>query len=299
MMHDLPFVDAHVHLWDLTRIHYPWLTPPFSSDGPNGSVEPIAHNYLLDDYRIESARWNVVGMVHVEAGALAAQASIETAWLDDMAAAEGLPSGVVAFAALDDPDVESLLAAHARHKCVRGVRHIVNWHADPHRTYTPRDLTGDEAWQRGFALLGDFGLSFDCQAYPGQFARLAELFARHPGIPVAVNHAGMGVDDAQEWRSGMKQLAALPHVAIKISGLGFAVRPWNRRLVEQRVREAIDIFGPARAMIASDFPTDRLFASFDATLGTYADAISDLSEAEKRALWGGNADRVYRLGLGL
>jgi predicted TIM-barrel fold metal-dependent hydrolase len=299
MMQDLPFVDAHVHLWDLARIHYPWLTPPFGEDGPNGSVEAIARDYLLDDYRAESARWNVQGMVHVEAGAAAAHALLETAWLNDLADAEDLPSGLVAFAALNDPDVGSLLSAHARHKLVRGIRHIVNWHGDPRRTYTPRDLTGDTAWQAGFALLGKYGLSFDCQAYPGQFPALARLFARHPEIPVIVNHAGMGVDDPEEWRSGMRLLAALPHVSTKVSGLGFCFRPWDRAKIVPRVRETIEIFGAARAMFASDFPTDRLFASFDATLGTYADAIHDFTESEKRALWGGNANRIYRLGLEL
>ncbi len=29
-------------VWELGRISYPWLMPPFSDDGPNGSVEPIA-----------------------------------------------------------------------------------------------------------------------------------------------------------------------------------------------------------------------------------------------------------------
>ena len=299
MMHDLPFVDAHVHLWDLKRIHYAWLTPPFSDDGPNGSVEAIAQDYLLDDYRAESARWNVRGMVHVEAGAAAAHALIETAWLSDMADAEDLPSGLVAFAALNDPDVDSLLAAHARHRLVRGIRHIVNWHIDPRRTYTPRDLTGDEAWQAGFALLGKHRLSFDCQAYPGQAPTLARSFARHPETPVIVDHAGMGVDDPAEWRLGMQLLAALPHVSIKISGLGFCFQSWKRALIQPRVRETIDIFGAERCMFASDFPTDRLFASFDATLGTYADAIHDLTDGEKRALWGGNANRIYRLGLEL
>jgi predicted TIM-barrel fold metal-dependent hydrolase len=299
MMHDLPFVDAHVHLWDLKRIRYPWLTPPFGSDGPNGSVEAIARDYVLDDYRAESGHWNVAGMVHVEAGAVPAHSLLETAWLNDMAEAESLPSGLVAGAALDDPAVGHQLAAHARHKLVRGIRHIVNWHIDPRRSYTPRDLTGDDAWQAGFALLGKYGLSFDCQAYPGQFPTLARLFARHPEIQVIVNHAGMGVDDPAEWRLGMKLLAALPHVSTKISGLGFSVRPWNRARIESRVRETIDIFGTERAMFASDFPTDRLFASFDATLGTYAQAIHDLSEPERRALWGGNANRIYRLGLEL
>lgn len=298
-MHDVPFVDAHVHLWDLQRIQYPWLTPPFNHDGPNGSVEGIARTYLVDDYRAESARWTVAGMVHVEAGAAPAHALLETAWLSDLAEAEDLPSGLVAFAALDDPNVESLLAAHARHNRVRGIRHIVNWHADSRRSYTPRDLTGDEVWQAGFALLGRYGLSFDCQAYPGQFPVLARLFARHPEIPVIVNHAGMGVDEPDEWCRGMKLLAALPHVSTKISGLGFCFRPWDPSSVKTRALETFDIFGTARVMFASDFPTDRLFASFDATLGAYADAIHDFSDSDKRALWGGNANRIYRLGLDL
>jgi len=65
----VPFVDAHVHLWDLGRPRYPWLTPPFAVDGPNGSVEAIACTYLPAEYRAEMARWNVVGAVHVDAGA--------------------------------------------------------------------------------------------------------------------------------------------------------------------------------------------------------------------------------------
>ena len=73
-MERLPFIDAHVHLWDLARIRYAWLSPPFSDEGPNGNVAAIASTYLLDDYLREAAEWNVVGMVHVEAGASPAQA---------------------------------------------------------------------------------------------------------------------------------------------------------------------------------------------------------------------------------
>ena len=51
-----PFVDAHVHLWDLDHIRYPWLMPPFADDGPNGSVEAIAATYLLDDYLADAPR---------------------------------------------------------------------------------------------------------------------------------------------------------------------------------------------------------------------------------------------------
>ncbi len=302
-MRDIPFVDAHVHLWDLDHLGYPWLTPPFADDGPNGSVAAIATTYLPADYRAEAANWNVAGIVHVDAGADAAHALAETEWLEGLAAADGLPTGIVAFAALDDPAVEALLAAHADHGRVRGIRHIVNWHADPRRTYSPRDVTGDPDWARGFALLAKYGLSFDLQAYPGQFPALATLLARHPDTPVIVNHLGMPVvDDADgraAWRTGMAALAALPQVAVKLSGFGFVQRRWTTDDARPWVLETIDLFGPDRCLVASDFPTDRLFGTFDATLDAHAAIIAGFSDDERRAMWGRNADRVYRLGLGI
>ena len=67
-MKTFPFVDAHVHLWDLSHIRYPWLTPPFTP-GPAGVTAPIAVDYGLDDYLADAAKWNVKGFVHVDAGA--------------------------------------------------------------------------------------------------------------------------------------------------------------------------------------------------------------------------------------
>jgi predicted TIM-barrel fold metal-dependent hydrolase len=303
MLRELPIVDAHAHLWELGRLRYAWLSPPFGPDGPNGDVSPIARDYRVADYRAEVAGWNMVGMVHVQAGADDAQAVAETEWLQDQAAEHGLPTGIVAFAALDAPDLEATLAAHAAHPAVRGIRHIVNWHADPARTYTPRDVTRDEAWLAGYARLKVHGLSFDLQAYPGQFAPLASLIEQHPETPVIINHAGMGVDlDAggrSEWRDGMASLAALPHVSVKLSGLGFVFRPWHRAAARDRVRETVDLFGPDRAMIASDMPTDRLFASLDETFGMLEEAIAPYTDDEQRALAGRTANRVYRLGLDL
>ena len=130
-MQGIPFVDAHVHLWDLSHIRYPWLAPPFNDDGPNGSVEPIAHNYLLDDYLADAKGWDVRGIVHVDAGADPAASLKETRWLEDITARCGMPNAIIAFAALDDPGVESLLEAQAACPHVRGIRHIVNWHKDP------------------------------------------------------------------------------------------------------------------------------------------------------------------------
>lgn len=298
----IPFVDAHIHLWDLGRLRYPWLTPPHADDGPNGSVEAIARAYLPADYRAEMARWNVVGAVHVDAGAHPGDALAETEWLEGLAEEEGVPSVIVAFAALDDPDLDATLAAHARHPRVRGIRHIVNWHPDPQRSYTPHDVTHDEAWQCGFALLAKHGLSFDLQCYPAQMPGLANLIARHPDIPVILNHAGMAVpgdpDGIAEWRCGLTALAACPHVSVKLSGFGFARRNWTPGFVRDTVRTVIDLFGTDRAMFASDLPTDRLFGGIDAQMEACHAAVMDFGEEDRRALFGRNADRIYRMGLG-
>ncbi|MCP3736097.1 amidohydrolase family protein [Sphingomonas sp. RP10(2022)] len=297
----VPFVDAHVHLWDLSHVRYPWLTPPFSGDGPNGSAEGIARDYDVVAYRAELARWNLVGAVHIDAGAHPDDALRETAWLERQAEATGLPSGIVAFAALDAPDADAALAAQAAHPRVRGIRQIVNWHADAQRSYTDRDVTQDPRWQAGFAALGRHGLSFDLQCYPGQMPALAALFARHPEVPVIVNHLGMPVmsdaDGLADWRRGMAALAALPQVAVKLSGLGFIWRDWTAERVRPLLLETIDLFGTHRAMVASDAPTDRLFAPIDRYMETYYALTADLSEDERRDLFGRNANRVYRLGL--
>jgi predicted TIM-barrel fold metal-dependent hydrolase len=298
-----PFVDPHVHLWDLSHIRYAWLSPPFSDDGPNGSVEPIAKDYGLDDYLADASGWDVRGIVHIDAGAHPDDALKETGWLQAMADARGLPSGIVAFAALESPDLESLLAQHVAHRSVRGIRHIINWHADPRRTYSESDITTSDAWMQGFGLLAGYGLSFDLQAYPGQFAHLATLIAKHPDTQVIIDHAGMAIPDDTDgwrtWRRGMTALAALPNVAVKISGMGFTWRPWDVDQARPYVLETIDLFGTDRAMFASNFPTDKLFGSFDKHLGGYDAITAGFSSGERHALFAGNANRIYRLGLTL
>ncbi|MES1196730.1 MAG: amidohydrolase family protein, partial [Steroidobacter sp.] len=257
------FVDAHIHLWELQRISYPWLMPPFSDDGPNGSVEPIAHDYTLDDYFDDAREFNLVKAVHIDAGAHPSEAIRETRWLQELADKTGFPHAIVGFAALNDPDVAETLAQHVESRNVRGIRHIINWHPDPKRTYMPRNLLDDPAFARGYALLKKYNLSFDLQIYPNQMQGAYELIEQHPQTQVIINHMGMPVDaDKSQWMNGLKMLSALPHVAVKISGFGFIKRQWTLNDVKPLVEQVIECFDMNRVMFASDFPTDKLFNTF-------------------------------------
>ena len=294
-----PIVDAHVHLWDLERIRYPWLTPPFADDGPNGSVEPIARTYLLDDYLADAGAWEIGKLVHVDAGAVPEAALDETRWLQAMANERGRPDAIVAYAPLNDPEVERLLEAHAAHPNVRGIRQILNWHVDPRKTYSAHDLLQDPAFERGYARLATHDLSFDCQIYPSQMRAAAALASRHPHTPMILNHAGMPTDrDApglEQWAEGMARLAEQPNVSVKISGFGLVERNWSIASIRPFVLRTIELFGVERCMFASDFPTDRLFSDFDTVLGAYDHITADFSAHERRQLFAANAERIYRI----
>jgi predicted TIM-barrel fold metal-dependent hydrolase len=298
----LEMVDAHMHLWDLSRIRYPWLTPPLPV-GITGDVGPIARDYLLDDYLRDAAppgsAVRVTKIVHVEAGAHPADSLAETRWLQGIADARGFPQAIVAHAELDRPDAAALLAQHAAQRNVRGIRQILNWHRDCAKTYTPRDLLAEQSWQRGFALLARHGFSFDLQIYPGQMPAAARLAARHPDIPLILNHTGMPCDKdpagIEAWRAGLRALAAQAHVAVKISGLAMLDWRWSRASLEPFVRETIDTFGAERVMLASNFPVDRLFGTFAGFTDAYLSILAGASEAERAQLFARNAERIYKI----
>jgi predicted TIM-barrel fold metal-dependent hydrolase len=291
-------VDAHHHLWDLGRgYNYPWLQDKPSGEGMLGDLKPIARDYLLRDYRADTANYDVVGSVHIEA--VPADPLIETRWLQETTNGEGLPSGVVARIELQKSDAEKVIVEHLRFPKVRGIRHIVNWHPNPKYTFTDHDFLTDSAWLSGFRLLSKYGLSFDLQLYPAQMGDAAELARRNPETLIVVNHAGMPLERDEAglalWRDGMKRLAAEPNVVAKISGLGMVDWRWIEASIRPFVLGIIDRFGVDRAMFGSNFPVDKLYSSFDTLYGSFERIVASFSESEKDQLFRGNALRHYRL----
>ena len=289
-------VDAHHHLWDLGRAYnYPWLQDKPSGEGMLGDLSPIIRDYLMDDYLADSSDYEVVKSVHVEAVPL--DPLEETRWLTSLGGP--VPNGVVAFAALDAPDAERVIAAQAGSASVKGIRQIVNWHPNPSLTFIARDLLADDKWRANYRLLRKYGLSFDMQLYAVQMASAADLARRNPDTLMIVNHAGMPVDrDADGvalWRDGMKRLAAVNNVVAKISGLGMVDHGWTIESIRSFVLHTIDCFGADRVMFGSNFPVDRLYGSFTVLYRAFEAIVADFSEGEQDSMFRANALRHYRL----
>jgi predicted TIM-barrel fold metal-dependent hydrolase len=296
MTNTIDIVDPHIHLWDLSTGLYPGLETP--STGFIGNNAPIARSYLLDEFLAEGGDTvRITGAVHVEA--FPTDPVAETRHLQSIADASPIPLAIVANADLSAPDVEAILEAHAIHSAFRGIRQVVNRHPDPLYNYVATDFLLDPAWRRGFKLLPRFNASFDLQLYPHQFAAAAEIAADNPDTAIIVNHAGMWADRNlpgwRLWRDGLRSLAALPNIAIKISGLGMFDHHWTPNSLRPLVLETLDAFGTDRAMFASNFPVDKLFSTYADLWRAYAGIIADLSQTEQAALLSGNARNLYRL----
>lgn len=294
-------VDAHHHLWAPGVLHYPWLADT-GQQAIFGSFDRIRRNYLINEYRNESQKYQVVKSVHVEADQDPVHPVAETRWVQEVAdepGSGGLPQAIVAHADFTRDNVEETLAAHCEFRNVRGIRQILNYHPDPRLTYTPVDMLADDGWRRRFAALQRFNLSFDLQIYYQQMASAVRLAQENEGIQIILDHAGMPVerddDGINGWRQGMASLAVCPNVAVKISGLGMCDPDWTTDSIRSFVLETIDLFGVDRCMFASNFPVDSLFSDFDRLFDAYLDITRDFAEGERDRLFRANAERIYRI----
>ena len=299
---DLPIVDAHQHFWDLEHNYHPWLCDPEPIPFRYGDYGALRRNYLPPDYRKDTARHRIIGTVHVEAEWDRKTSVGETRWLETIARRHGLPSAIVAHAALDSPDADEIVSRHCESSLVRGIRH------KPHAAASPRDAIrghagsmDDPAWRRGYACLERHGLSFDLQTPWWHLDAAADLARDFPQTQIIINHTGLPADRSPEglsgWRGAMETVAAHPNVAVKISGLGQLHRPWTLEANGPVIRETVTIFGIDRCLFASNYPVDSLVASYDTIVDVMRRALGHRSPDETAKIFSGNAVRLYRLPL--
>ena len=296
-----PIIDPHMHLWDLSLRHHPWLDPDDSSVGALGDFSAIRRDYLPENYLADSAGQNVVATVHIEASWDPATPLEETRWLDTLGKPGGVAARYVASVALEAPGAGAEIAAQRGFARVVGVRSKLSWHPDPAKRFAARaDLMRDPHWLAGVGELGRHGLHLEVMLYPAQAEDFSRVAARFPEQVFIVNHCASPVDrDAAgiaRWHAALGRLAAEPNVALKISNVGAYLGKPSRAQVGEVAESCIAAFGPARCMFASDYPVARLHTPFAEIFEAFRHAARGFSVAEQAALFHDNAARLYRIG---
>jgi predicted TIM-barrel fold metal-dependent hydrolase len=242
----------------------------------------------------------VVKSVHVTANWGPARALDETRWLQGVADQHGFPHGIVCQADLADPAVGEQLKAQMQFPNIRGVRHQLHWDSAPLRQNVTRpDLCNAPEFRRGLALLEQHGLHFELQIFPAQAPYAAELIQAFPNMRFLLVHAGNLTERTpaivEQWRAALTQLAAFPNLHVKISGLNMFNPDWTLRDMRQVIRDTIQIFGIGRTIYGSNFPLEKLHASYAELISAYRTVLSEYSEADQRRVFHDNAVAFYRL----
>lgn len=289
-------IDTHVHFWDLARFRYPWLDAE--------ECAPIRASYLPGQLISDFEDLDVRGLVHVQADMdRGVDPAEETKWLESMRQAHGdLPPMVcVAYADLRAPALDDVLRRHLRHEFVRGIRQEA-WF-DPDSTLPGilrTNLLSDAAWIMGLRTLRRYDLLFELLVKAEQLEQAAAVFNDLPGLPVVLEHTGVPINrdggPPPQWRSGMRAFAkSVPHSVLKISAMGFIRPSWSLADVGPIVREGIEIFGPERCMLGSNFPVEQPHGSYSRLWRAYDEITRDLSIDERADIFSRTARRVYRI----
>src|SRR5690606_7263549 len=141
-----PIIDAHLHVWDQTRLKY---------SAFEGS-ELFGHPYHVEDYRRACGDLQIEAMVFIECYADfwegGGQYLEEIAFVEEEQKRDPRIRGIVPMAPLEwGRRVEPLLIEmRDRHPSVRGIRRIMEFDADP------RALTLSDGFIAGVNLLEKF-----------------------------------------------------------------------------------------------------------------------------------------------
>ncbi len=298
----MEFIDAHHHLWDLHALDYVWLNK-VGKPKPFGDPTDIQRNYRIEDYLVDVQtlkNFDLIGSVHIQADAELPNPASETQWIQSVIDTSRFPSAIVGFVDLLNENAEQTIQQHVTHRCFRGIRQIIGYLEErPDLSFVKQHLLRTPIWREQYELLGTAGLSFDLQLYPEQMTESAEFFARHTTIPVVIDHAGSPYDQSDAglllWQNGIRALAELPHLMIKLSGLGMYDTSWSADRQQFIFDEILDAFGISRVMIGSKFPVDRLMRSYAFVFNEYRSCCKSMSNQDQQKIFSTNAQQFYRL----
>lgn len=272
-------VDAHFHCWQLSRGDYGWLTP---------ALAPIYRDVAVSGWEAFAQPLGIRGGVLVQAAPTVA----ETQFLLQQAQEHTSVLGVVGWVDLLAVDAADQIAVLANNPQLKGLRPMLQDIADP-----------DWILQRGLEpalhAMQVYGLVFDALVLPQHLPRMLTLAQRHPGLSIVVDHAAkpaIALGHWQPWADAMAQMATLPNAVCKLSGVLTEAGPHPAANAARRwCQHVLDCFGPQRVLWGSDWPVLELASGYTDWWHEACQLMQPYTDAERSAVLGGNARRVYRL----
>jgi len=270
-------VDAHQHFWRLADRNGAWPPPGLAA---------IYRDFFPDDLAPLLARHGVAKTVLVQS----MPNEDDTRFMLGLARAHAFIGGVVGWADLKAPDAPARIGALAADPLLKGLRPMLQDLDDDRWIDDPALAPAVDAMLR-------HGLSFDALVLPCHLPALYAFAQRHPDLPIVIDHGAKPLIAAgvhEPWRADIARLATLPQVSCKLSGLVTeAGADWDVERLRPYVDHLLASFGPQRLIWGSDWPVLNLAADYARWLAACASLLDGLSEADRQAVFGLNAQRFY------
>ncbi len=293
-------IDAHHHLWDLDEIKHTWL----AEKGVVrffGDPAPIQKNYHIPNFKEDIASLPVQASVHIQCGVAPEDNLKESQFVQQQSDQYGLVNAIIAFCDLTEEGAQNELDQQQEISNLRGVRQIVGRDAIEDAKNGTNALLEDRRFKEGLKSLISRDLSFDLQLTPPLLSTAAKLFKSLEDVPVAICHAGSPQDFTKEgirsWQAGLKAFSEHDNMICKISGLGMFDHNWTIDSLRDRILRTIDVFGPSRIAFGSNFPVDKLYASYVDTFHAFLEITKAFSATERDDMFFNVAKKFYRIEL--
>ena len=283
-MPDFAIVDSHVHLWNPQQFRIPWLDKNVL----------LNKSYGLAEYGEHTKKSNIGAFVYVQVDVEPVYALLEAKWAAERAKEDPRLKGIVAFAPLEygEQSRHFLSELVKIDPLVKGVRRIVQGE-------TAVDFHLRPDFIKGAQLLPEFGLSCDICIRNAQLASTVELVKQCPKTSFVLDHIGkpnIKEHVLEPWRRDLKQLAELPNVCCKVSGMVTEADPkWSIADLKPYYEYVLSFFGEDRVMFGGDWPVALLASSYERWVATLDELSAGLSPDARKKLWSENARKFYRL----
>ncbi|MGK5025340.1 amidohydrolase family protein [Janthinobacterium sp. RB2R34] len=270
-------IDAHQHFWQLAARGGGWPPP---------SLAAIYRDFAPADLAPLLAEHGIAGTVLVQS----LPSEEDTHWLLALADRADFVRAVVGWTDLLAPDAPAAIARLASNSKLKGLRPML------------QDIDDDQ-WIANPALapalnaMVEHALRFDALVLPRHLPVLLACARACPQLAIVIDHAAKPpIADAAfgRWREDLAQLAALPNVHCKLSGLVTEAQPgWTIDDLRPYVSHVLEVFGAQRVIWGSDWPVVDLAGGYGAWLDASATLLAHLGQQDRNDIFGLNALRFY------
>jgi predicted TIM-barrel fold metal-dependent hydrolase len=279
----MKIMDTHQHLIYPEQFSYSWCK----------DIPALAGNFFrLEEYRVASRGTGISQTLFMDAGVDDPHTKAETDFFLQLATRPD--SGIAGVLATCRPEAENFPAylesiLHPKLKGLRRILHVV-----------PDELSQTPRFAKNLALLANHNLTFDLCLLARQLPLGAKLIRQFPGQQFILDHCGVPDIKGGEldpWRQHIRELAKLPNLACKISGVAAYCDP-SRVTVEAirpYVEHCLECFGWDRVVFGGDWPVCNITASLGGWVAMAKEIVSSETIEHQEKLFAKNARRIYRL----